>query len=254
MKGAGIHYHMLVANRVEFIARDPQRQDIAWVRVTDENGEIREYSNEDDPLSDAEREAFEVHTLDCLDCHSRPAHRFPSPVESVNAALSTGRISAEIPYIKAAAVMALDADDDTTAEALGSLRRRLRDYYAEEYPDELEEYSDELDETVHELQRIYQSTIFPEMKADWFAHPDNLGHRDSPGCFRCHNDAMLDEDGEAIFSDCTRCHTILTQGGEIVEAIKFEKGRAFVHPEDWETIEEFTLCTDCHTGGAELYE
>ncbi len=94
MKGAGIHYHMLVANRVEFIARDPQRQDIAWVRVTDENGEIRAHSHAADPLSAAEREAFEVHTLDCLDCHSRPAHRFPSPVESVNAALSTGRISA----------------------------------------------------------------------------------------------------------------------------------------------------------------
>jgi hypothetical protein len=34
----------------------------------------------------------------------------------------------------------------------------------------------------------------------------------------------------------------------------FDLGRAFVHPEDWSEIEEFTLCSDCHTGGAELYE
>ncbi len=40
----------------------------------------------------------------------------------------------------------------------------------------------------------------------------------------------------------------------MVEASNFDEGLAFVHPEDWETIEEFTVCWDCHTGGADAYE
>jgi hypothetical protein len=66
---------------------------------------------------------------------------------------------------------------------------------------------------------------------------------------------MVSEDGEPVFTDCMRCHAILAQGeGTLELAEKFDEGLAFVHPEDWETLEEFSLCSDCHTGGAELYE
>jgi len=255
MRGAGIHYHMLVARSVEFIARDRQQQDIPWVRVTDADGTQRVFENESDPLAEEDRAALPVRTMECVDCHSRPAHRFPSPVESVNAAFSAGRIDPGIPYMKAAAVIALDGDYASTDEAAEKLPERLREWYDDEYPDELEEYSDEIDETVPELLAIYRRTIFPEMKADWRAHPDNSGHRDTPGCFRCHNDEMVDEDGEAMFHDCSSCHAILAQGEQVVEAVaNFEEGTAFVHPEDFEEIDEFTLCTDCHTGGGYVYE
>jgi hypothetical protein len=135
------------------------------------------------------------------------------------------------------------------------LPERLRAYYEEEYPDELEEYSDALDETVLVLGKIYTRTIFPEMKADWSAHPNNIGHRDSLGCFRCHSDEMVDADGEEIFQDCSGCHAILAQESDTVEVAEdFEAGTAFIHPEDSEPMEEFTLCSDCHTGGGDVYE
>ena len=93
------------------------------------------------------------------------------------------------------------------------------------------------------------------MKADWRAHPDNSGHRDSPGCFLCHNDEMIDAEADSVMTDCTACHAILGQNDEMIDSMDdFDLGRAFVHPEDWSEIEEFTLCSDCHTGGAELYE
>ena len=254
MKGSGIHFHMLIAQKVEYVARDPQRQDIAWVRVTRFDGEIKEYSNEEDPLTEAERESLEVRTMECLDCHSRPAHRFRSPVDSVNSAIAAGAISAQIPYVKEAAVRALDGDYETTEEAMTAIADRFLSFYEEEYPEVIEGDPHKLDDSIGVLQKIYRRTIFPEMKADWRAHPNNIGHRDSPGCFRCHNDEMVSEAGEAVFTDCTKCHAILAEGEEVVEASNFDEGLAFVHPEDWETIEEFTVCWDCHTGGADAYE
>ncbi len=66
---------------------------------------------------------------------------------------------------------------------------------------------------------------------------------------------MLDAEGESVTTDCTTCHAILAQDDETIETMDdFDLGRAFVHPEDWSEIEEFTLCSDCHTGGVELYE
>jgi hypothetical protein len=256
MQGSGIHYHMMIAGKVEYIARDQKRQDIPWVRVTGQDGGVREYANESFPLTDEERESLEVRQMECVDCHSRPAHQFPSPVDSVDAALETGRISPKIPFIKEASVRALDGGYATTEEALAEIDGRIRDFYEEEHPDVLENgHADLLEESGRELRDIYQRTIFPEMKANWSAHPDNIGHRDSLGCFRCHNDEMVDEDGETIFTDCMKCHAILAQDEQVIRAAaEFDVGRGFVHPEDWETLDEFTLCSDCHTGGSDIYD
>jgi hypothetical protein len=135
------------------------------------------------------------------------------------------------------------------------IRTALESYYAEEDPDVLEEQSEELEQATEVLRGIYRRTIFPEMKADWRAHPDNLGHLESPGCFRCHSDEMLDAEGEPLFSDCVRCHAVVAQDDQAIATMAdFESGRGFVHPEDGSTFDEFTLCSDCHTGGKEVYE
>jgi hypothetical protein len=255
LEGSGIHYHMQVARKVEFIARDPQRQEIAWVRVTEQDGTVREFSNEGVPLTDEERGSLPTHEMECIDCHSRPAHAFRSPIHSVNQALAHGRLPSEIPYLKEAGVRALDGGYATTEEALSGIGATLQAYYEEEDPDVLEDQPEELAEAADVLRAIYQRTLFPEMKADWRAHPDNAGHRDSPGCFRCHNDEMVDAEGEAVFTDCIKCHAVLAQDDEAIETMAdFDSGRGFVHPEDGDEFDEFTLCSDCHTGGKDLYD
>jgi len=138
---------------------------------------------------------------------------------------------------------------------MAGIEQTLREYYEEEDPDVLEEREEDLAEVTALLRTIYGRTIFPEMKADWTTHPNNIGHRDSPGCFRCHSDEMVDADGEAIFTDCTRCHAVLAQEGTAIQAMAdFDEGMDFVHPQDSDTFEEFTLCSDCHDGGKMLYE
>jgi len=257
IQGAGIHYHMLTEQKVEYIARDHARQDIPYVRVTHPDGEVTEFNNTDHPLTEEERLTLEVHQIECVDCHSRPAHQFPAPVNSVNRAIASGKLSRELPYIKLQGVTLLTADYATQDEAVEGIATGLRDYYAEEAPEVLTEKATQLEQGITTLQEIYRRSIFPEMKADWAAHPNNIGHRDSPGCFRCHNEEMQTDDGEAIFTDCTKCHLILAQaqGGQVVEAqSNFMEGQAFVHPDDDEPLTDYTLCSDCHNGGIGVYE
>src|SRR5688500_5167324 len=46
-QSGGIHWHMNLANKVEYIATDRQRQVISWVRFTDSSGKITEYRTPD---------------------------------------------------------------------------------------------------------------------------------------------------------------------------------------------------------------
>ena len=56
---------------------------------------------------------------------------------------------------------------------------------------------------------IYLRNIFPDMKVTWGVHPNNLGHTDFPGCFRCHDGSHTSADGQTISNDCTACHNLL---------------------------------------------
>jgi nitrate/TMAO reductase-like tetraheme cytochrome c subunit len=255
LKGSGIHYHMLIASQVEYIATDERRQEIAWVRVSRADGSVSEYRNEENGLSEEELAQFERRVMDCMDCHNRPSHQYPPPMQVVNEAIEEGSISQEIPFIKVQAVAALDRSYATPEEAFVGIANELREYYRDEYPEFLDKRRDELRRAIQKVQSLYGETIFPEMKADWSAYPDNIGHRDSPGCFRCHSDTMVADDGQTIFTTCNKCHLILAQGETIDQVnVNIEEGLPFIHPEDFDTIEEFTLCSDCHTGGAAVYE
>ncbi len=253
--GAGIHYAMSEEHKVEFIARDRQRQDIAFVRMLHPDGTVQEWANEAKPLTEEEFATLPVRTVDCLDCHNRPAHRYRPPAQAVNFSLEDGKISRDLPYVKLKAVELLSVEYPTTEAALAAIAVGLPAYYAEEYPEIATEQAELITAAVAELQAVYQRNFFPSMGVSWKAYPENIGHRDWPGCFRCHNDEMVDKEGEAIFSDCRSCHVILQQSEEEAFAeVDYEKGRAFYHFGDEEEVEEFTLCSDCHTGDSEMYQ
>jgi hypothetical protein len=52
------------------------------------------------------------------------------------------------------------------------------------------------------------------MNIQWNSYPSNIGHKNSDGCYRCHNRYMVDESGESIPYDCTLCHSILANGDD----------------------------------------
>jgi nitrate/TMAO reductase-like tetraheme cytochrome c subunit len=254
----GIHYHMFAAQKVEYITRDPRRQEIPWARVTRADGEVVEYEHLEFPLSESEREELEVHTMECLDCHSRPAHKFQAPINSVNRALASGALPRDLPYIKREAVRALAGEYPTTEDAVAGIEMHLRSFYEKSYPVLNGSRSEDVGESIALIQTIYRDTIFPDMKADWSAHVDNIGHRDSPGCFRCHNYEMESEEGDTIFRSCTTCHVILGQAdpesGQLLTEMDFEEGMLFLHPDGDEYLENQNFCSDCHDGGFRLYK
>ena len=66
-----------------------------------------------------------------------------------------------------------------------------------------------LDAAIQAVQGIYMRNIFPEMDITWGTYPDNLGHVNSPGCFRCHDGNHASADGKTIPNDCDTCHDVL---------------------------------------------
>ncbi len=130
----GIHWHMNIANRIEYVATDSQRQDIPWVRLTDARGRVTVYQSTVSPLTAAQLAAARPRAMDCIDCHNRPTHIYNAPATSVNLAISTGRIDSTLPFIKRQAVRALTGQYATTPDALRGIAASLAAFYDSAYP------------------------------------------------------------------------------------------------------------------------
>lgn len=153
--------------------------------------------------------------------------------------MSIGKINPALPWVKSNAVALLVQKYTTEEEALQKIAAGLR----AKYPN-----APGVDGLVSEVQAIYQQNLFPEMKADWRAYPENIGHKDWPGCFRCHDGKHITTSASAKqipASDCTSCHTIIAQGNEAELQMISPAGQKFKHPGD----EIDGACNDCHTGG-----
>ncbi len=234
----GIHWHVNENEKVEYYASDEKRQEIPWMRVVNrQDGTVRVYRTES---FKGEPPADQIRTMDCLDCHNRPAHRFPAANESIEQSLAEGTLPLALPNIKREAVKALLQKEITTgAEA----PVKIADYLRAKYKD-----APELNSAIAEVQRIYAVSIFPERKADWREYPDNIGHKNWLGCFRCHDNKHKTESGALVrSSDCNSCHTILSQGKGAEFELVNAKGLDFQHP-DGELDPELS-CSDCHNGG-----
>ena len=244
----GIHWHMNLAHRLEYFARDPEHQDIPWVRVTNgDTGEVSVYASASEPPSADEIAHAEIRTMDCMDCHNRPTHIFRSPSFSVNRAMIARRIDPSLPYVKKKGVELLVAEYASKEEGLAAIAEGLRTFYEAEYPELAEERAQAVEQAASELQEIYRRGFFPEMKVRWDTYADNAGHLDSPGCNRCHDEDHRSADGRTLERSCNTCHLVVAQGppGDVETAVE---GLPFRHPEDIDGAWEHLPCSDCHTG------
>lgn len=232
----GIHWHMNVANRVEYIATDEAHQEIPWVRLTDAQGVVTEFRT---PRFTNDISRQTVHRMDCVDCHNRPSHRYQTPNDAVNLALSLGHLDRALPWIKTNAVFVLTRPYTNELQATRAIATQL----AERYPNE-----PRIKSAINAVQHIYTNNFFPEMRAAWNAYPDNIGHTDWPGCFRCHDDKHKTADGRRTIkaNDCNACHTILAQGGGAQLQQLAPIGLKFAHPGD--ELEAGSSCNECHDG------
>lgn len=247
---AGIHWHMNIGVKVEYIARDEKRQDIPWIRVMHRTtGRVTVYEEEGSPLSDEEKATLPIRVMDCMDCHNRPSHKYRSPEYVIDRAILTGRMDPTLPSIKRVAVEALAQEYETEDEAWREIASAIPDYYHDNYPEIFAERRVAIDEAVLAAQQEFSQSIFPEMKVRWEDYPDNIGHLINPGCMRCHSGTKVSEDGWVITRDCTTCHTILSQGsGDRAQIAGSQEGLEFVHPEDIDEEWRESGCYECHTG------
>lgn len=245
----GIHWHMALSNRIEYVATDEGLQEIIWVRQTTADGQTKVYRRDGRSSGDPKPAGIE-RTLDCMDCHNRAAHDFYAPQSAVDLALDVeGMIDRALPYIKREAVAALLAAAERPETAAAVIDRHLTGFYEANYPRVAREESAAIRQAVAVVTHLYQGTFFPQMKVDWRTYPDNIGHKDFPGCFRCHNGDMVSDDGAVVRRTCASCHAFLEKQSVDDESTLIKAGR-FVHPVPLVGAHAAALCSQCHTGGA----
>jgi hypothetical protein len=238
----GIHWHMNIANEITYVSTDSHRQVIPWVRIKDRQGNVTEYYDRTRPLTPEQIATGNRRRMDCVDCHNRPAHVYLPPDVAVDQAFGAGRLDPSLPYLKREAVELLSRPYETTEAAVKQIDTGLNDFYRSQYPDVYSQKQDLIKAAVSEVQRIFQTYFFPEMKTDWQTHPNNIGHLYFAGCFRCHDGEHVSNTGKVITNDCNVCHTMIYDSLNPAASVKTGP---FQHPVDLGGLAG-RKCDSCH--------
>jgi len=255
--GYGIHWH--IENPVHFYATDSHQQNIPYVVVTNLDGSKTEYIDVESGLDPSTIKPEQLQEMDCITCHNRTAHMVESPDRTVDDLLARNLISPEIPEIKKKSVEVLTAEYATYEEAMDGIAS-LKTYYQDKPVD-----PQEIEGIVTTLAHAYRNTNFLDQKMNWQTHPNDLAHKDSPGCFRCHDGKHLVPEGmtstgsapataTTIRLECNLCHSIpvVTVPNQLTSNLELSKG---FEPESHKNPNWITLhrdlfndtCEGCHT-------
>lgn len=209
-RGIAEHTH----TRISFIATDPLKQDIPWVEATREDGTVVTYQDPSAALESDAIAAAEKQIMECVDCHNLVGHPVLSPDELADAALATGTLDSRFPYVKARVLDLLNTPFEDRDEAMALMEAAVEKYQqdypnlAEEYPEAWERRNRFLEQRQEEMARMLLRNQFSAADISWRSFPDRSGHRNSPGCFRCHSGRHQSDDGTLIPVNCTGCHGI----------------------------------------------
>lgn len=203
-----IHFaHLAPGVAVRYAAADRKRQTIPWVEYRNSSGFTRAYlASDTKPEQAATMPKFE---MQCVDCHNRAAHSFESPDRAIDDAISEGQIPANLPFIKKTGLGLVQGQYARADEAAAKISAQLNDFYLQKYPDILAKHPDYVRQAGSALAAIYTRNVFPDLKVTWGTYPNNLGHSDYPGCFRCHDGSHVTKTNDSITQDCAACHNVI---------------------------------------------
>lgn len=204
-RSEGIHWHNDEGIEISYRS-DEARQEIYEVRYTDASGETKTFTREDAPADEGN-----WRTMDCVDCHNRPSHRYFTPEHEVDRALRDGTIDRSLPFVKREGVRIIDAQFESHEAAQREIPEQLMAYYSANHPDVADTQADAIQAAGETLGELYTLNVFPQMELWWNTYPEHTGHQDSPGCFRCHNRQLKTETGDRISRSCGLCHNVLAQ-------------------------------------------
>jgi hypothetical protein len=219
-KFAGIHgAHLGPGVRIRYAATDAARQTIPWVEyrnTTTGNGQV--FASSDSSVDSVKN--LPTYEMQCVDCHNRPTHVFDLPDRAVDKALARGDIPVTLPYVKKKSVELLKASYSTREDAAMKLPEAFVNFYQKAYPEIQAQRTQDVHRAAEAVLAIYNRNVFPELKVTWGTYPNNLGHTDSPGCFRCHDGSHTTAKGKTIAQDCDRCHQSLAADEASPEILK----------------------------------
>ena len=245
----GIHQHINPDVRIEYKTTSDNRQVIPWVKYTNlKTGVSEVFTDSENQVSQAKLDSLENRVMDCLDCHNRPSHNYNAPQNFVDKLISSGKISKTLPGIKKVAMEVLYPEYSTKDSAFMAISEKVNAFYSSTYPELVISRKSDIGKAVAEIQNGYASNIFPYMKASWKHYPNNIGHMEYDGCFRCHNDRHATASGKVISRDCNLCHTILAQGTP--DSMQYSNSfipLEFKHPVDIDDAWRTELCSSCHS-------
>jgi mono/diheme cytochrome c family protein len=251
--GRGIHWH--IENEVRYLALDPEEQEIPYVDVVKDDGTIERYIDVESDIEVEKIDPEDLVRMDCINCHNRITHLIYPPQDTMDRLLSRGVISPEIPEIKRLGVEVLSADYESERHAMRGIEA-VADFYQEYYPEFYATRASLVEQAIDAIQDAYTKSVFPDQHADWTSHPNNIGHQDSPGCFRCHDGKHLNAEDEAVRLECNLCHSIPVVAGpsDFVAEIEISRGpepQSHLNP-NWISLHHEAFddsCTNCHTTG-----
>jgi NapC/NirT cytochrome c family, N-terminal region len=207
----GIHAHVAPGVTVRYLS-DPDRKVIHTFESTYPDGRVRLFTTDASPKERPPPEAWR--TMDCVDCHNRASHQFRQPGPEVDLALAAGRIDRSLPFVKREAVKALKVEYPSHDAARAGIERALLDFYAGLDPAAFPAREPKVRAAGEALGQIYAWNVWPSMRINWGTYPTLLGHEQSPGCFRCHDEEHRTAEGVTISQDCDLCHAVLAQEEE----------------------------------------
>ncbi len=204
-----IHWHVAPENEVRYASVEDERKEMIWVEWLQPSGEWKRYENQrrlGEPTGDEH-----ARTLDCVDCHNRATHIYEDPDAGLDARFASGELDPDLPYLKREALGAILSNWSGVEAARDGVANAIRSFYRKEYPELSISKMASIERAVESLQGMMARNIHPGMNIGWGDYESHLGHEAGGGCFRCHNESMVDEAGQSIRYDCTLCHSILAQ-------------------------------------------
>ena len=205
-RGIGIHgTHLGPGVTIRYAHADEARQNIPWIEYNGPAGKTV-YAT---PAAKPDGGGLPIREMDCVDCHNRPTHAYELPERAVDRALNAGQISPSLPFAKKRAVEIVKAVYASREEAAQKIPAAFESYYRDNYPAIWAQRKAEVASAAAQVLAVYDRNIFPEMKVTWGTYPNNIGHTDYPGCFRCHDGNHSAKDGRAVTQDCNACHNLL---------------------------------------------
>ena len=244
----GIHWHINPAVNIVYISENDKRENITYVKYTNKKtGEVTIYRNTDNPVSDSLISATAERTMDCIDCHNRPSHNYSSPTVYFDKAMLTGAVSKDIPFFKKVSMGVLRETFGSRDTAMLKITDGITGYYKTGYADYYTKNKSLIDSSIASVKSAYSQNTFAGMKAAYDVYPEHIGHLETNGCFRCHNNSFKADNGRIITKDCNLCHTIVGQGNPgKMEYSNIRENLEFRHPVDIGTAWKDANCSECH--------